>query len=236
MSFTVSTSSCLLAVSLLLGSSSTAATPPDERQRHRGECLVKEDGSADCTQSETSTAAFSSKVHSDKASAAHSPAPSPFQCSLYMAPSTIPGAGLGIFTGVERNEGDTVGDGDILIPISDQWYHLQVSEFYNGYYGAAANLDPTTDYVWFGPEMGMQHESSNAAKFVTAFAPGLDAAINCNLALINVDKDVPVYDTAGLHRSRDAGVGAFSPYHNCTTHVTAHIPAGGELFKFYGEK
>ena len=82
----------------------------------------------------------------------------------------------------------------------------------------------------------MQQESSDSEKYVTAFAPGLDAAINCNLALINVDKDVPVYDTAGLHRSKDPGAGAITPYHNCSTTVTAYVPQGGELFKYYGDK
>jgi hypothetical protein len=44
------------------------------------------------------------------------------QCTVYMAPSTIPGAGLGIYTGIERKSGDTVGDGDVILPISDHWY------------------------------------------------------------------------------------------------------------------
>jgi hypothetical protein len=43
----------------------------------------------------------------------------PLQCDLYMAESTIPNAGLGIFTGVDRNEGDTVGDGDLCLPLID---------------------------------------------------------------------------------------------------------------------
>ena len=72
--------------------------------------------------------------------------------------------------------------------------------------------------------------------YVSSFLLGLDAAINCNLALINVDKDEPQYDTGGLHRSRDPGAGAFTPYHNSTNEVTAHIPVGGELFKYYGDR
>jgi hypothetical protein len=55
------------------------------------------------------------------------------------------------------------------------------------------------------------------------------------LALINVQKSIPLYDTAGLHRSKDPGVGAFTPYHNGTSTVSRHIPVGGELFKFYGD-
>lgn len=63
----------------------------------------------------------------------------------------------------------------------------------------------------------------------------MDAVINCNLGLINVDKDFPKYDFSGLHRSRDPGAGAFTPYHGCPTYTTNYVPAGGELFKDYGE-
>lgn len=48
-----------------------------------------------------------------------SPPPPLLQCDLYMAESTIPHAGLGIFTGVDRKEGDTVGNGDLCLPLID---------------------------------------------------------------------------------------------------------------------
>ena len=70
---------------------------------------------------------------------------------------------------------------------------------------------------------------------IEAICPGGDCIINCNLALINAGKSNPVHDYAGLHRSKDPGAGAISPYHNGTTVVTRKIPAGGELFKFYGD-
>ena len=38
-------------------------------------------------------------------------------CGLYMAESTIPGAGLGIFTAAEKHPGDAVGYGDVCIPV-----------------------------------------------------------------------------------------------------------------------
>jgi hypothetical protein len=59
------------------------------------------------------------------------------------------------------------------LPIADVWWHLQASEDYHGFHDAPENLDTTTDYVWHGPEMGMHSESSDAQRYVTAFAPGL---------------------------------------------------------------
>jgi len=54
------------------------------------------------------------------------------------------------------------------------------------------------------------------------------------LALINTHRSWPIYDYGKLHRGKDPGAGAFTPYHNGTTHASRYIPAGGELFKFYG--
>ncbi|KAL3915051.1 MAG: hypothetical protein SGARI_008277 [Bacillariaceae sp.] len=140
------------------------------------------------------------------------------ECDLYIAESTIPNAGLGIFTSIERQKGDTVGEGDVCIPLIDlQWHHPDA-------------FDPFSEYTWAGEVMGMKHEAMTGD--IEALCPGLDCAINCNLALINVDKAVPNFDEAGLHRARDPAAGSITPYHNGTTVVSRKIPAGGELFKF----
>jgi hypothetical protein len=65
---------------------------------------------------------------------------SPQQCTLYMAQSTIPHAGLGIFTGIPRAPGETLGSGDVLIPVIDLWYHLDAPM-------SEEHLDPTADYM-----------------------------------------------------------------------------------------
>lgn len=171
-------------------------------------CIVLENGEQDC---------FSS--------------PNNPSCTLYMAESTIPGAGLGIFTGVHRQKDELVWPGDVMFPVVDLEYHMLAL-------GPDSLFNPLKDYVWFGPEMGMQQETSYpyvSPEYVTAFCPGLDAAINCNLALLNVEKGRPKYETTGLHRSKDPGAGAFTPYHQCETLAVEDIPAGGELFKFYGD-
>jgi hypothetical protein len=145
------------------------------------------------------------------------------QCDLYMAESTIPSSGLGIFSGVEKKVGDTVGNGDICIPLYHFKTHTNKRDISN----------PFSDYVWQGAVMGMKFEAKDGESL--GFCPGLDCVINCNHALINVGKATPIYDDGGLHRSEDPGAGSFSPYHNGTTIVTRDIPAGGELFKNYGD-
>lgn len=44
------------------------------------------------------------------------------ECQLFLAPSTIPGAGLGIFSVLEKDVGDTIARGDICIPFVDVYW------------------------------------------------------------------------------------------------------------------
>ncbi|CAJ1933583.1 unnamed protein product [Cylindrotheca closterium] len=147
---------------------------------------------------------------------------SAIQCNVFLAESTIPNAGLGIFSGVELNPGDPVGNGDVCIPIFNvEKHHEEPSDAIN-------------DYVWAGEVMGMKLEA--APDLIEANCLGLDSALNCNLALINVARAKPKYDDAGLHRSHDPAAGSITPYHNGTTRATIKVPIGGELFKHYGDE
>ena len=44
------------------------------------------------------------------------------------------------------------------------------------------------------------------------------------------------FDTLDLHRSKDPGAGASTPYHRSLTEASEDIPAGSELFAEYGGK
>ena len=44
-------------------------------------------------------------------------------CTLFMAPSTIPNAGIGVFTAVDVKEGENVGYPDLAIPVTDVDWH-----------------------------------------------------------------------------------------------------------------
>ena len=68
------------------------------------------------------------------------------------------------------------------------------------------------------------------------FLPGLGAAINCNFELNNVEHKTPQLDSAGLHRSQDPGVGAFTYWHDTPNIATRDIQSGEELFIDYGKE
>ena len=143
------------------------------------------------------------------------------RCGLYLAPSTIPNAGLGVFTTRALQDGITIPmAGDLCIPVVDQHWHMGHEEIFW----------PLKDYYWMGSVMGMEQEVEGDD--IEAYCPGaLDCAVNCNLALINVGKSTPNYDTSGLHRMKDPGAGAISPYHNGSTPVIAEYSGRRRAFQ-----
>ena len=157
------------------------------------------------------------------------------ECELYIAESTIPNAGLGIFSSVEKKVGDYVGNGDVAFPLLElDWHNGLATNYVEEYY------NPFEDYVWDGITMGMGNECEET---VTALWPGLDCAINCNIPLENVKRAFPKHSSHGdsvadflPHRSKDPGAGAVTTYRSGMTMVTRDIPPGGELFKFYGDE
>mmetsp|Transcript_30499 Transcript_30499/g.50347 ORF Transcript_30499/g.50347 Transcript_30499/m.50347 type:complete len:602 (+) Transcript_30499:87-1892(+) len=145
-------------------------------------------------------------------------------CTIFLAPSTIEGAGLGIFTSIARENNTVLGVSDVIIPIYDlRWHHPDDDKHFI-----------FTEYVWDGAKMmGMHADTEN--DLVEGYAPGLDCAINCHLGLLNVDRGFPAYDTTLPHRSKYPGAGSMTAYINSSTSTTVDLPAGAELFKFYGD-
>ena len=85
--------------------------------------------------------------------------------------------------------------------------------------------------------MGMTQETNTDD--IEAICFGMDAAANCHPGLSNVERLIPHYDTADVHRSQaphHVGVGAFTPYWNGTSQAARRVPAGSEVFKNYGEQ
>jgi hypothetical protein len=89
------------------------------------------------------------------------------KCRLVVAPSTIPNAGLGIFTTVPLRKGELVGYGDLVIPIASILSSLP---------------NPFEDYSWNGRVYGGELDS---------YAPGLQSLMNSNLALLNAHQVKP---------------------------------------------
>ncbi|KAL9183093.1 hypothetical protein ACHAXT_004880 [Thalassiosira profunda] len=143
-------------------------------------------------------------------------------CRLFLAESTIPNAGLGIFTGIDLGPGEAVAEPDIIVPFQDAAWHVSPDIDFHFLW---------EDYSWDPSEVGMEFDMADGHALVI----GTGCMPNCNMALINAFEGNPDYDHAGLHRSKDPGVTGFTGWYNQRMITSREIPAGGEIFVNYGE-
>ena len=74
-------------------------------------------------------------------------AESSLECDLYIAESTLPKAGLGLFTGSAKSVGDTVGSGDVCLPLFNLDAHNGFFDLGNEEYVGEEYHDTFSDYV-----------------------------------------------------------------------------------------
>ena len=102
---------------------------------------------------------------------------------------------MGIYAGRDYVKDEPLQDsGDIAIPIVDIWLHnsdYQLAFLWDEYTWESADWDPVFQ---------IDREGSGSVDFAS---PGFGAAANCFLPLQNVEEENPVWDDAGLHRSRE---------------------------------
>ncbi len=150
------------------------------------------------------------------------------ECTLYLAPSTIPNAGLGVFTSVSLPSGTLLpGGGDAAVPISDMDFHNNASAAAEDYHWL------TSEYTWSARSIGEVMEWE--AYKTSVFSWGYGSVPNCHYWLNNVDESYCEFDTVGLTPKNSPGAGAFTGYYNRLTSALKDIPAGGEIFVSYGQ-
>lgn len=140
--------------------------------------------------------------------------PTVVECGVWLAPSTIPGAGLGMYAGRDFTRGEQLQQsGDLALPIVDIRAHTGNEEF-------QFNWD---EYTWSAESLQMDGEGYHDINIAST---GFGAAANCFLPLQNVDEWNPFPIDLGIHRSRDPGAGAFTIWANRTTTASKDIKAG----------
>eukprot|EP00978_Attheya_sp_CCMP212_P025507 scaffold82168_cov49-Attheya_sp.AAC.3 len=187
----------------------------------------------------------------------------PNTCGLYLAESSIPKAGLGVYTAKEWMVNSTTC---MIIPPTANVQNMAICildlDFHNDYshYGTRNKNDNNSnnnsmamrnmlqDYAWSTAQMGPHHPWNNEAQSVSTILPGLGALANGHFGLHNImaNKDgfwFPNNDDKGdnddFHDMRrrtnnNPGVGAMSRYHDVQYRTTKHVAAGSELFLDYG--
>jgi hypothetical protein len=141
-------------------------------------------------------------------------------CQLVMAESSLPNAGWGVFSMVDRKKGSAVLEGDIVIQITDL----------NPLHTRGMNrLAKNNYYLWDGQETGGQYEGSH----VLSAIPGIGMLANGHTQHRNILPFAPRVDEGGLTRQESFGAGAISHYHNYTWYISKDVHAGDELFADY---
>jgi hypothetical protein len=143
-------------------------------------------------------------------------------CGLYLAPSTIPGVGSGIFAGDHfYAKGESVGSGDIVIPIVEfHWHNSRNSKTPYPFL-----WDQYTWNVGGFPDMAKEADDPNLIK---AASPGLGAAAYGHPSMANIIDGAPKL-SRGV-RGDSPGAGAISPYPNREFYASRNIPPGTEIF------
>lgn len=168
-------------------------------------------------------------------------------CSLYLAPSSIPNAGLGIYTAVNLPYGATVGD-DFFIPIKDHlktypyrgqqrflsWLRYvwpkEIDAFYPTYDAPVFPSIPSSFFMEGGLNAARGTNFRDGKERVSAFSPGIASLANSDRHFANIETVDP-----GRRRATPTDA-AFTPHHGVTFRVTQTIPAGTELLLDYGEE
>jgi hypothetical protein len=169
-------------------------------------------------------------------------------CGMYLAPSTIPGAGMGVFAGhndIPKGNYLLTDDGDLVVPAYEMTKHI----------GHTKYSFLWEEYTWKAASFHGMNEEVDDVKKVKACSTGIGAAINCILPMVNVVDDydarqvglsgISVVDSDGNNSNTTTmplltpslsspGVGAFTPYHNRRWKARRDIPAGMELYGNYG--
>jgi hypothetical protein len=147
------------------------------------------------------------------------------ECGLWVAPSTIKGAGLGLFAGVDFKENqEFLRGGDLAVPIADFATHNAPKMGLNVHHTKQSFL--WNEYIWSANSL----MDSEGVVDVSYASEGFGAVANCFIPLHNVEMWHPRQLDTGLHRARDAGAGASSLFHQRKSTSRHDVEAGSELF------
>ena len=144
------------------------------------------------------------------------------ECFIWLAPSTLEGAGLGMFAGKDFVKDEKLAD-DLVVPITDIVFMQEDDDKEFTFLW--------DEYVWNADSVLMDQECFEDCN---GASPGFGSTANSFLPLVNVEEGLPEQDNAGLHRSKDPGAGAFTQYHNRESTATKPIKAGAEFYVDYG--
>jgi len=147
------------------------------------------------------------------------------ECGLYLAESSIPNAGWGVYTGRDLEKGDNLDILEVIIPYIDHWDQAELQKKIKNVTVPDILL---TEYFWHASDTNNYFD----AEHIESHFPGLGMLPNCHAGLINLEQ-LACADHHDAPRSSPTA-GASSHFHDCQFAARRYIPAGHELFDQYG--
>ena len=144
------------------------------------------------------------------------------ECTLFLAESSIPNAGWGMYTGKALAKGEVIGPTDVAIQVADQALFM---ELYKNIRGSKLPLWKIHDYFWNPDITYAEHEG----KDISSIIPGLGMAANSHTGLVNVE------NKGTLRRASEGNNGAYTHFTEQTFKTYFPLPVGHELFAEYGD-
>jgi hypothetical protein len=155
----------------------------------------------------------------------------PSECGLYMAESSIPNSGLGMYTAQEIGKNKQVFHGDVVIQIADYKLNRKLRHWF---YDTNKGDEPTwllDNYYWNADNTLGEHETER----VYSIVPGMGMLANSHTGLINSGMLRPKRESGGIHRSTHPSAGTSTTFHDLAFATFEHLEAGSELFVEYGD-
>ncbi|KAL7510943.1 hypothetical protein ACHAXN_007858 [Cyclotella atomus] len=163
----------------------------------------------------------------------------PITCTTYLAPSSIPNAGLGLYTSVSIPAETQLSSPQVGILLQDPDFHNPSRNDNN-----ANTFNLLSNYVWSATPLTYgEHEVQHGESVCS----GIGMMANCHYGLINVEidsqwKNRPELDGTDSHSVmfsthltlEDVGRGSYSWHSNVQYKSLKGLEAGEEMFLSYG--
>ena len=178
-------------------------------------------------------------------------------CYLYLAPSTIANAGMGVFVGNDIAQGSIVGEQELFVIIADKfktlpyrgqqrflsWLGYVYPEEPNAFWHTSTEAFPYIHPSHYKINEGLTYVQDMPfvdafGNPVNAFVPGIATMANSHQEQANIDRDPTSHKTDFLASGTSTFQQQPRPYStNYGVHfvATRDIPAGSELFLDYGD-
>jgi hypothetical protein len=149
------------------------------------------------------------------------------ECGLYMAESSIPNSGLGMYTARAISRGEQIFYGDVVIQVEDPVENARLRRRFNK---QTRKESPWLLHSYFWDSFITKGDLE--ANEVESILPGLGMLANSHTGLVNADNVAPER-VVDLHRSKDPGAGASTHFHNVHFDAVDDIEPGSEIFVEY---